>query len=1494
MTQVVSRSNIQFGRKNLVRTSSGIPYIVLNNFADDDLRVYKGNSATPTSFSEQDASNAPSTSSAANGEPKVSCAIDSSDIIHIVYFYQANSKTTWIRYITFNTSTDSWGSSENAATVDGDESNIFYMENFDIAVDGNDVPHIVFNDAVAIMGSVYYNAHYANRVGGSWNSAVKINGNDTATNNLHHNIIIRGADNYPVITYHDATTARLAWLGNQNNASSFAASFGLVTTNPSGYGLVEDSAGDILFFIISNINNEIEWSKWNGGLWTSSAGWDNYSETGETINSNADGYESFVAIGTDVYIIWCDNSNIVYSKITGGTSFGTKETFVSGNYDLHVGKWAYHTNNDSSGNDRSGSSSLLDELEILYMDGTNIHHEVVSLATGAVTANAGHQTASITQHSATVSGDALKTQNLQSLTITIHSVTVVISTSATGDANLQSLSIAQHSASAIGDALEAVNNLALNASLHAVTINAEANVDAGIQAISVTIHSLTVGVGRTVTLNQLTATITQNAATAKTGNTVALNLISASLALLNATTKTGNTIGLNLLSASIAQNAITPKAGNTVPLNQLLASISQNAITPKAGNTVSLNALSASLALLAAITKTGNTVDLNQLTAAITQHSASAITDSGVTVNPNLQTITITLHSVSVSVSKDVALNVLSLVFAQHSPSLSLGSTVGMAKQDLTLAQHSASGNFGCTVSLNLQTVSLTQHSTDVNTGNTVSLNLQTATLNQHSASVLTGKVVALNQLSVTLAALTATPKTGASIDLNALSVTLAAHEVTAGAIKVVNINHQGLNITLHSVSVIVDKVVSLSLQSVTITQEAATVAVDKSVSLNLQTVSIAQLASTVAGLANVNQGLQALNITPHSLSIQAGGAITVNPNSQLVTITLHAISVRTGNTVAVNKLSISLAQFSVSIGTGNTVQLNTNSLNLAQGSMTVGIFETRLLVTQALNISALTMQISGDAVVSLNKLSISLNPLSTTQNTGTTVQLGNIPMILTVEEYSVVIDKPDTGGRSSKNQAEVVDAWVYLKQFKLRLFDYSGNQVNAQPYPYILYRPIRALDYHKTMVSLLGHGLTYSSESDIYKAIDMSRSAPDATDDYYYDYRGKYSSPIVYFKFPIIQDRNSRTFFHVEYKNDAQGSVTMGVALFIADERFYSINQEPRFFYEQITIPIDDDQWFNGVEWELTQAQKDAIQTGGNNKVWMSIRTSYNFSPGNQPVDFFIGSIYIVQDKEITDVPLNKIPLSLSAHQVKVGKFVPLNKLSISIDQKPLLIPAPQHFLALIPLQALNITLHPLTIATPTTPIELNHLTVNITAHEIDHGVTVELNVVRLTITPLEADVNNDLAIYQPRYNLTVTPHPIQIALGSYVSEAGKQEITITIYSVSVKADCNANLSVININLNPRRTDQAGNAVVSLNKNQLSVNQNGALVAGDAVIEGVGTSMNLWIKRIVWERIGRDHEVIIIKSRVNICENIQSRITDKVEINSEIEDAVIINSKIQ
>lgn len=174
--QVTSAGVIDSGNRLVVRSSGGTVYVFVNN--GGNIQAFKGNAQPPTSFTEQDAANAPD-----NAEyDGVAAWIDSADLVHVVYQFRdtaAMTPTPEIRYATFRTidhatSQDVWViTDEKVATLDNG-GGFSAFNKVAIALDANNDPHVSWTEQATVMGADLETVSYANKIGGSWNAKVVV------------------------------------------------------------------------------------------------------------------------------------------------------------------------------------------------------------------------------------------------------------------------------------------------------------------------------------------------------------------------------------------------------------------------------------------------------------------------------------------------------------------------------------------------------------------------------------------------------------------------------------------------------------------------------------------------------------------------------------------------------------------------------------------------------------------------------------------------------------------------------------------------------------------------------------------------------------------------------------------------------------------------------------------------------------------------------------------------------------------------------------------------------------------------------------------------------------------------------------------------------------------------------------------------------------------------------------------------------------------------
>ena len=356
------------GNRVCVRTAAGIPYVVVNDYTDESIEVWKGDAATPTAFTEQDTANNPDNTTYGS----MSAAIDSTGIIHIVWCKYV-SKSDDLLYITYNTGTDLFGTIATINADLGGESTAVTNLYTSIAIDSNDIPHVAYVGVEANAGTVGQVVRYENRIGGAWiGTGVEVEGQTGNVDCFKPSITI-DADNKPVITYfnNDDFSVGTA-IGNANDATSFTLFD--IADGTAGHGwlsIAVDSSGNhwVAYKYYDGSGYYLRRQKHNyGDAWTTWQAADVlYNSTSLSDTAIA---PSIICDGADTYVfIELINNDIYYFKNTdAGVSIET------GTYNTAKAKWAYWVDFDSTGANRGaktgGTNGSRTELDYTFTDET--------------------------------------------------------------------------------------------------------------------------------------------------------------------------------------------------------------------------------------------------------------------------------------------------------------------------------------------------------------------------------------------------------------------------------------------------------------------------------------------------------------------------------------------------------------------------------------------------------------------------------------------------------------------------------------------------------------------------------------------------------------------------------------------------------------------------------------------------------------------------------------------------------------------------------------------------------------------------------------------------------------------------------------------------------------------------------------------------------------------------------------------------------------------
>jgi len=321
--------------RSVFRDSSGIPYVL--SFYGTTIQISKGNSTTPTSWTQYSLSSAGTILASASG------AIDSSNVIHIAWMDDAGA-TSRLVYSTFTCSTNSFSTIEGLNSDIGEDpvaSNL----SCDIAVDSNNKPHIVFSTLPKIGGSPTYQCKYRNKVAGIWGSTISILGGTKNVNQYSFKIAI-GIDDKPVIMFiYDLQVSFSLYccLGNANNCTDVSDYIVISkdATSRMEYSMLFGPNGNFYVVDISTINTdriyvyehafEVSWLTWSYYY--------NPNNIAKTLSCYLFKDKLYVFFeGTsddDIKYFICDLTN---------NSFSSTATLETGTFNTPIAKYSTHHN----------------------------------------------------------------------------------------------------------------------------------------------------------------------------------------------------------------------------------------------------------------------------------------------------------------------------------------------------------------------------------------------------------------------------------------------------------------------------------------------------------------------------------------------------------------------------------------------------------------------------------------------------------------------------------------------------------------------------------------------------------------------------------------------------------------------------------------------------------------------------------------------------------------------------------------------------------------------------------------------------------------------------------------------------------------------------------------------------------------------------------------------------------------------------------------------
>ena len=215
------------GARVCIRSLDGTIYYLMND--SNNFLIFRDSRDDGVSFG-----NSTFATDSANGA--LTLALDSTNKIHIFWW----SAGVGLRYRVYNASTQSFATATVTAHSDTTTSTNPYLA---VTIDSNDIPHVCFASEVSDPAT---RVEYMNRIGGFWGTPINVTSIGVANVVFKFDITIDLDDIIQIIIAESNTDDVDAYIGNQNDATSFS-TFVIDTTASTGTWLpsiVIDKKGD--------------------------------------------------------------------------------------------------------------------------------------------------------------------------------------------------------------------------------------------------------------------------------------------------------------------------------------------------------------------------------------------------------------------------------------------------------------------------------------------------------------------------------------------------------------------------------------------------------------------------------------------------------------------------------------------------------------------------------------------------------------------------------------------------------------------------------------------------------------------------------------------------------------------------------------------------------------------------------------------------------------------------------------------------------------------------------------------------------------------------------------------------------------------------------------------------------------------------------------------------------------------------------------------------
>lgn len=868
----------------------------------------------------------------------ISAAIDGSDNIHIIYL----TSTTVVKYVLFDTSTDTFGTIEQAVNVSATVASIA------ITVDSNGKPHAVATSSAATT-------NYSNRVRGSWKPAVSV----AAVVGKNIDIQI-DKNNVPIVSYVRAAAAVAVALGNKNDATSFTAQD--VTTSLTvggGTTLTIDPFNNVwvgfqgprdgVIYLAKHVSTAA-WSTWQSPVAS--------AYKGKSLSIAADKNDIYVLYEKNLGGLAYDRYDTLNGKWLGETTIQPIITPTLGIFPTNkiyphnpFVKWSQYFNNGDTGENNSAQ----DTIEYLFDNGTTIYYDrlvttqiassyfeirpITPAAGGGATTISTSSTSSSISTSTSVSTSTSSTSSSTSISTSTSSTSTSRSTSTSSTSSSTSISTSISSTSQSTSISTSVSSTSQSTSTSISTSSTSSSISTSIsstsQSTSTSVSTSSTSSSTSVSTSSTSQSTSTSLSTSSTSSSTSTSTsstsqsTSTSLSTSSTSQSTSTTVSFTTSTSSTSTSLSTSTSSTSTSQSTSTSSTSQSTSTSVSTSSTS-QSTSTSFSTSSTSTSTSVSTSSTSSSTSISTSSTSSSTSTSFSTSSTSQS-TSTSRSTSTSSTSQSTSTSISTSSTSTSTSVSTSSTSQSTSTSFSTSSTSQSTSTSFSTSSTSTSTSLSTSSTSSSISTSTSQSTSTS-----STSTSVSVTTSTSSTSTSFSTSSTSSSTSTSISTSSTSTSFSTSSTSQSTSTSISTSSTSSSTSISTSSTSQSTSTSLSTSSTSQSTSTSVSTSSTSTSTSFSTSSTSQSTSTSLSTSSTSQSTSTtVSLTTSTSSTSTSLSTSTSTSSTSQSTSTSSTSQSTSISTSSTSSSTSISTSSTSSSTSTSRSTSTSSTSTSQSTST-------------------------------------------------------------------------------------------------------------------------------------------------------------------------------------------------------------------------------------------------------------------------------------------------------------------------------------------------------------------------------------------------------------------------------------------------------------------------------------------------------------------------------------------------------------------------------